>query len=70
MKNNVDYDKLLPMYIFQSCIYCGKFIRTKNKIRLSLFMHDHYGVDGIRLCSKTWYGEFIYTLLNWKYRND
>jgi hypothetical protein len=69
MKSNVDYDKPLSKYVFESCIYCGKFIRTKNKIRLTLFMHDHYGAEGIRLCNKTWYGEFVYTLLNWKYRN-
>ena len=70
MKNNVNFDKPLPMYIFQSCIQCGKFTRTKDKARLVLFMMDHYGQDGIRKCSKTWYGEFVYTLLNWKYRND
>jgi len=69
MKNNVDFDKPLPMYIFQSCIQCGKFTRTKDKTRLVLFMMDHYGVDGIRKCTKTWYGEFVYTLLNWRHRN-
>ena len=69
MKNDVDFDKPLSKYILESCIDCGKFIRTNNKTRLILFMMDHYGGDGIKLCSKTWYGRFVYTLLNWKYRN-
>ena len=33
-------------------------------------MMDHYGGDGIKKCDKTWYGYAVYTLLNWKYRND
>ena len=65
----VDYDTPLPMYIFESCIFCGKFIKTKDKTRLSLFMYDHYGQEGIRRCKKTWYGEAVWTILNWKYRN-
>jgi hypothetical protein len=68
-KNNVDFDKPLPMYIFQSCITCGKFLRTKNKTNLILFMYDHYGEDGIKRCSKTWYGSLVYSLLNWRSRN-
>ena len=68
-KNDVDFDKPLPKYILESCISCGKFIRTKDKTTLILFMYDHYGEDGIKKCSKTWYGEFVYTLLNWKHRN-
>jgi hypothetical protein len=67
--NNVNFDVPISMYIFESCISCGKFIRTKDKQRLILFMYDHYGQDGIKNCSKKWYGEFVYTLLNWKYRN-
>jgi hypothetical protein len=69
MKNNVNYDEPIPMHIFQSCIDCGRFIRTNNKTKLTLFMMDHYGQNGIKRCSHKWYGEFIYTLLNWKYRN-
>jgi len=65
----VDYDKPLPMHIFEACIDCGKFIRAKSKTKLTLFMMDHYGMNGIKRCSHKWYGEFIYTLLNWKYRN-
>ena len=68
-KNDVDFDKPLPKHILESCISCGKFIRTRDKTTLILFMYDHYGEDGIRKCSKTWYGEFVYTLLNWKHRN-
>lgn len=68
-QNNVNYDIPLPKYIFESCIQCGRFIRTKDKVRLSLFMYDHYGAEGIRICTKKWYGEFLWTLLNWKYRN-
>lgn len=68
-KNDVDFDKPLPRYIFESCIHCGKFTRTKDKATLILFMYDHYGEDGIKKCNKTWYGEFVYTLLNWKHRN-
>jgi hypothetical protein len=67
--NDVNFDKPLPKYIFESCIDCGKFIRTNDKTRLILFMMDHYGGDGVKLCSKTWYGYALYTLLNWKYRN-
>lgn len=67
--NNVNFDVPIPMYIFESCISCGKFIRTKDKQKLILFMYDHYGQDGIKNCSKKWYGEFVYTLLNWKSRN-
>jgi hypothetical protein len=69
IKNDVDFDKKIPVYIFQSCSNCGKFVRTKNKTKLILFMYDHYGMDGIRKCNGTWYGEFVYTLLNWRYRN-
>ena len=67
--NNINFEKSLPMYIFESCIYCGRFIRTKDKARIILFMMDHYGKEGIRKCSKRWYGNFVYTLLNWRYRN-
>ena len=67
--NNVDFDKPLPKYIFESCIYCGKFIRTNDKARLILFMMDHYGGEDVKICNKTWYGEFVYTLLNWRHRN-
>ena len=66
---NVDYDKPINQYIFESCINCGRFIRTKDKVRLTLFMFDHYGEEGIRRCSNKWYGEFVWTLLNWRYRN-
>ena len=69
MKNNVNYDIPLPKPILEACIDCGAFIRTKSKIKITLFLMDHYGVDGIKRCSHKWYGEFIYTLLNWKYRN-
>jgi hypothetical protein len=68
-KNDVDFDKPLPRYILESCIHCGKFTRTRDKATLILFMYDQYGEDGIRKCRKTWYGEFVYTLLNWKHRN-
>jgi hypothetical protein len=67
--NDTDFDKPLNKYIFQSCIDCGKFIRTNDKTRLLLFMMDHYGGEGVKLCKHTWYGEFVYTLLNWRYRN-
>jgi hypothetical protein len=69
MNKNVDYDKPLPMYILESCIDCGKFIRTKDKAKLTLFLMDHYGIAGIRRCNKTWYGKYLYTLLNWRSRN-
>ena len=65
----VDYDKPLPMHILESCIDCGKFIRTKDKANLTLFLMDHYGIEGIRRCNKTWYGKYLYTLLNWRHRN-
>ena len=68
-KNDVDFDKPLPRHILESCIYCGKFTRTRDKATLILFLYDHYGEDGIRKCRKTWYGGFVYTLLNWKHRN-
>jgi hypothetical protein len=68
-KNDVDFDKPLPKYILESCIYCGRFTRTKDKTSLILFMYDHYGEDGIRKCSKTWYGKFVYAVINWKHRN-
>lgn len=68
--NNVNFDKPLPRYIFNSCIHCARFVRTKDKARLTLFMMDHYGADGIRKCDDKWYGLALYTLMNWKYRND
>jgi hypothetical protein len=55
--NDVNFDKPLSKYIFETCIDCGKFIRTNDKTRLILFMMDHYG------------GYALYTLLNWKHRN-
>lgn len=67
--NNVDFDEPLNQYIFESCIRCGKFTRTKDKATLILFMMDHYGVDGTRRCKRTWYGEAVWTILNWKNRN-
>ena len=67
--NDVDFDKPLNKYIFECCIDCGKFIRTNDVTRLLLFMMDHYGGDGIKKCSKTWYGSLVYSLLNWKHRN-
>lgn len=67
--NDIDYDTPINRYIFECCIRCGKFIRTKDKTKLVLFMMDHYGKDGIRLCNKKWYGEFVWTILNWRYRN-
>lgn len=67
--NNVDFDKPLNQYIFECCINCGRFTRTKNKERLILFMMDHYGVDGIKRCKDTWYGEYVWNIFNWKYRN-
>jgi hypothetical protein len=69
MKNNVDFDKPIPKYIFESCIDCGRFTRTKDKAKLVLFMMDHYGEDGIKRCYHRWYGEFVWTLLNWRHRN-
>lgn len=65
----VDFDKPINQYIFECCIDCGKFIRTNDKAKLTLFMLDHYGMDGIKRCTHKWYGEFVYTLLNWRYRN-
>ena len=67
--NDVNFDKPLNKYIFESCIDCGKFIRTNDKTKLILFMMEHYGGESIKVCSKTWYGYAVYTLLNWKYRN-
>ena len=69
MENNVDFDKPINQYIFECCIDCGRFIRTKDKAKLTLFMFDHYGEKGIKRCYHRWYGEFVYTLLNWRYRN-
>jgi hypothetical protein len=65
--NNVDFDKPLPKYIRECCISCGRFIKTKDKAKLILFMYDHYGEDGIKRCSNTWYGPLVYTLRNLRY---
>ena len=67
--NNVNFDQPISKYITESCITCGKVIRTNNKTRLILFMMDHYGGEGIKRCSKTWYGYYVHTLLNWRNRN-
>jgi hypothetical protein len=69
MKNDVNFDKPIPKHIFESCIDCGAIIRTNDKTRLILFMMDHYGGEGIKRCTRTWYGHAFYTLINWKYRN-
>jgi len=67
--NDVDFDKPFIRHISECCIHCGKFIRTRDKTRLLLFMYDHYGEDGIKRCTKTWYGSLVYSLINWKHRN-
>ena len=64
MINDINFDKPINQYIFECCIDCGRFVRTKDKTTLVLFMYDHYGEDGIKKCRKTWYGKFVYTLLN------
>lgn len=69
MKNTINFDKKLPNYVFDSCIHCGAFIRTKDKARLTLFMMDHYGKPGIRRCRDKRYGRLFWNILNWKHRN-
>ena len=69
MSNSVNWDVKLNKYVFESCINCGNFIRTNDKTRLTLFMMDHYGKDGIRLCKSRFYGKIVWTLANWKYKN-
>lgn len=67
--NSVNFDKPIPMYIFESCWTCGKFVRTKNKVKLSLFMLDHWGQDGIKKCKPTLRGHIVKSYADWKY-ND
>lgn len=48
---NVNWDKPLKEPIFEDCHRCNDFIITTDKAELSLFMLDHYGKDGIRICA-------------------
>ena len=65
----IDWDVPIKMYIFESCWNCGKFIRTKNKQRLALFMHDHWGIEESRRCRPNKFGKLVQKYYLWKYRN-
>jgi hypothetical protein len=65
----VDYDKPISKYIFQSCWTCGKMIRTKNKTKLSLFMLDHWGKEGIKKCKPNLWGHIVNSYYQWNTRN-
>lgn len=48
---DVNWDEPINQKILEECHRCGDFIITDQKDELSLFMYDHYGKDGIRICA-------------------
>jgi hypothetical protein len=68
-ENDIDFDKPLPIYVFEACWNCGAILRTKDKARLSLFMLDHWGMDDIRRCKANVWGKLVKKFYMWKYRN-
>ncbi len=68
-QSKIDFDKKLPKYVSQTCWTCGRYIRTKDKARLSLFMLDHWGQDGIKRCTPTFYGKLVNKYMMWRTRN-
>jgi len=68
-KRDIEWDKKINKYIFQSCWTCGKMIRTKDKQKLTLFMLDHWGMEGIKKCKPNLWGHIVNSYYMWKTRN-
>lgn len=51
MLNPVNWDLRLPDKLIEHCHRCGDFIVSDDKAEITLFMFDHYGREGIRLCT-------------------
>lgn len=47
----INWDQKLTETLIEYCHRCNDFIVTNDKAELTLFMFDHYGKDGIRLCT-------------------
>lgn len=68
-QSKINFDQKLKKYVSQTCWTCGAYVRTKDKEKLTLFMLDHWGQDGIKKCEPTKYGKLVSKYMMWRTRN-